>query len=111
MINTPLAEAHYPVFSIDDHAGALAMTRHLLDAGHRRIAFIAGRAVLGESGEGCGLRWRALDTAMSTPAAACVAAGVAALNDFSVTADGGRVLFSSTRREQDIAVAALRPSR
>ncbi|WP_343653486.1 substrate-binding domain-containing protein, partial [Stenotrophomonas sp.] len=32
----------HPVLSIDDHAGAMAMTRHLLDAGHRRIAFISG---------------------------------------------------------------------
>ena len=78
--------------------------------GGRRIAFIAGRAVLGESGEGCGLRWRALDAAASTPQVACLTTG-AALNDFSVAVDGGRVLFSSTRREQDIAVAALRPSR
>ncbi|HEX7989498.1 MAG TPA: LacI family DNA-binding transcriptional regulator [Stenotrophomonas sp.] len=44
LINTPLAEAQYPVFSIDDHAGALSMTRHLLEIGHRRIAFIAGPA-------------------------------------------------------------------
>ncbi len=42
LINTPLAEAQYPVFSIDDHAGALSMTRYLLETGHRRIAFIAG---------------------------------------------------------------------
>ncbi|MGV8960402.1 MAG: LacI family DNA-binding transcriptional regulator [Stenotrophomonas sp.] len=42
LINTPLADPRYPGFSIDDHAGALTMTRHLLDAGHRRIAFIGG---------------------------------------------------------------------
>ncbi len=35
------AGAH-PTFAIDNHAGALAMTNHLLDAGHRRIAFVAG---------------------------------------------------------------------
>lgn len=29
-------------FAIDNHAGAVAITRHLLDAGYRRIAFIAG---------------------------------------------------------------------
>jgi len=44
LINTPVAEEHYPVFSIDDRAGALAMTQYLLDAGYRRIAFIAGPA-------------------------------------------------------------------
>lgn len=42
LINTPLPDPRYTGFSIDDHAGAVAMTRHLLDAGHRRIAFIAG---------------------------------------------------------------------
>lgn len=44
LINTPLATAQYPLFSIDDHAGALSMTRHLLEGGHRRIAFICGPA-------------------------------------------------------------------
>ena len=29
-------------FVIDNHAGAFAITQHLLDCGHRRIAFIAG---------------------------------------------------------------------
>jgi len=42
LINTYLPEQEHPVLSIDDHAGAVAMTRHLLDAGHRRIAFISG---------------------------------------------------------------------
>ena len=32
----------HPRFAIDNHAGAFAMTAHLLDAGYRRIAFIAG---------------------------------------------------------------------
>lgn len=32
----------YPTFSIDNHAGAFAITCHLLQGGHRRIAFIAG---------------------------------------------------------------------
>ncbi|MGO4553751.1 LacI family DNA-binding transcriptional regulator, partial [Stenotrophomonas sp. 2YAF22] len=42
LINTYLPGQDHPVLSIDDHAGAMAMTRHLLDAGHRRIAFISG---------------------------------------------------------------------
>ncbi|KRG42738.1 LacI family transcriptional regulator [Stenotrophomonas pictorum JCM 9942] len=42
LINTPLPEGGYPAFTIDNHAGALAMTRYLLGAGYRRIAFIAG---------------------------------------------------------------------
>lgn len=42
LINTPLADAGLAAFSIDDHAGAQAMTRHLLERGHRRIAFIGG---------------------------------------------------------------------
>ncbi|MGB3392410.1 MAG: LacI family DNA-binding transcriptional regulator [Stenotrophomonas sp.] len=42
LINTPMPGGQYPVFGIGDHAGAMAMTRHLLGLGHRRIAFIAG---------------------------------------------------------------------
>ncbi|PPU96200.1 LacI family transcriptional regulator [Xanthomonas populi] len=42
LINAHLPGADYPVLSIDDHAGAIAMTEHLLCAGHRRIAFIGG---------------------------------------------------------------------
>lgn len=34
LINTYLPEQDHPVLSIDDHAGAMAMTRHLLDVGH-----------------------------------------------------------------------------
>ncbi|KQN06858.1 LacI family DNA-binding transcriptional regulator [Sphingomonas sp. Leaf25] len=39
---------------IDDFAAAKAMTRHLLDQGHRRIGFIRGNPNNGASGE----RWR-----------------------------------------------------
>lgn len=42
LINTPLPNPRYQGFNIDDHAGAMSMTHHLLEAGHRRIAFIAG---------------------------------------------------------------------
>ncbi|MFT4246820.1 MAG: LacI family DNA-binding transcriptional regulator [Pseudomonas sp.] len=42
LINTRVPDDQHPVLSIDDHAGAVAMTEHLLAAGHRRIAFIAG---------------------------------------------------------------------
>jgi len=34
----------HPRFAIDNHAGALAMTEHLLGVGYRRIAFVAGPA-------------------------------------------------------------------
>ena len=44
LINTQLTEATYPVLSIDNHGGAVAMVRHLAEAGHRRIAFICGPA-------------------------------------------------------------------
>jgi LacI family transcriptional regulator len=42
LINTHLPDATYPVLSIDNFGGAMAMTRHLVEAGHRRIAFIGG---------------------------------------------------------------------
>ncbi|KAB7766060.1 LacI family DNA-binding transcriptional regulator [Xanthomonas maliensis] len=42
LVNTHVPGSAYPVLSIDDHAGAMAMTEHLLSLGHRRIAFIGG---------------------------------------------------------------------
>src|SRR5690606_38952504 len=39
-----LAGAGLPAVSVDNHGGAREMVRHLVDAGHRRIAFIAGPA-------------------------------------------------------------------
>jgi len=35
-------DAAHPRFAINNHAGAFAMTEHLIAAGHERIAFIAG---------------------------------------------------------------------
>ena len=78
--------------------------------GGRRLALVGGRALLGESGEGCGLRWTAIDVGAPVRPAACVVAG-RPLHDFSVAADGARVLFSSSRNDQDIAIATLLPSR
>ena len=42
LISTRQDEPAWPVFEIDNHAGAGAMTRHLLSLGHRHIAFIGG---------------------------------------------------------------------
>ena len=42
LMNTALADSDRPSIGVDNHGGAKAMMRHLLDAGHRRIAFIAG---------------------------------------------------------------------
>ena len=42
LVNTRQSTPQWPALEIDDHAGAMAMTRHLLAQGHRRIAFIAG---------------------------------------------------------------------
>jgi LacI family transcriptional regulator len=41
MLGGDTSGAH-PRFAIDNHAGAYAMTEHLIAAGHRRIAFVAG---------------------------------------------------------------------
>ena len=38
------ANRDHPSFEIDNFAGAFAITRHLLDSGRRRIAFVAGPA-------------------------------------------------------------------
>lgn len=42
LINTRQDEPSWPAFEIDNHAGAVAMTAHLLSLGHRHIAFIGG---------------------------------------------------------------------
>ena len=42
LMNASVGHSRYPTISIDNHGGALAMIRHLIACGHRRIAFIAG---------------------------------------------------------------------
>ncbi len=44
LINTQLPESGYPTLSIDNYRGATAMVEHLVESGHRRIAFIGGPA-------------------------------------------------------------------
>ncbi len=42
LINTRLPEGGQSSFAVDNHGGALAMTRHLISRGHRHVAFISG---------------------------------------------------------------------
>ena len=42
LINTHLANAKQASLSIDNYGGAVQMVRHLVECGHRKIAFIAG---------------------------------------------------------------------
>jgi len=42
LMNTQLDAGGYSTINIDNHGGAVAMVRHLLGRGHRRIAHIAG---------------------------------------------------------------------
>ncbi len=42
LINTHLPDAGFCALSIDNYGGARTMTRHLIDSGYRRIAFVAG---------------------------------------------------------------------
>ncbi|OOG57911.1 LacI family DNA-binding transcriptional regulator [Rhodanobacter sp. C03] len=44
LLNSAVKSSAYSVLNIDNHGGACAMVRHLLDAGHTRIAHIAGPA-------------------------------------------------------------------
>lgn len=43
MICRDIADIAVPIVRGDDYAGALALTRHLIAGGHRRIAFVGGR--------------------------------------------------------------------
>jgi len=42
LMNSCLPDAEHNSISVDNYGGARVMVRHLVDAGHRRIAFIAG---------------------------------------------------------------------
>lgn len=42
LMNTSLADGAHAAIRVDNYNGARAMMRHLLEAGHRRVAFIAG---------------------------------------------------------------------
>ena len=42
LMNTRIAEGSYAALSVDNYGGATAMMQHLVDAGHRRIAFVSG---------------------------------------------------------------------
>lgn len=44
LIDRPLKGSSMSSVSIDNRAGTVAMTRHLLDQGHRRLVFVAGPA-------------------------------------------------------------------
>ena len=42
LMNTQVAGGAHSSFAVDNHGGACAMVRHLVERGHRSIAFIAG---------------------------------------------------------------------
>jgi LacI family transcriptional regulator len=42
LLNSAVKSARYPVLNIDNRAGAVAMVKHLVEAGRKRVAFIAG---------------------------------------------------------------------
>jgi LacI family transcriptional regulator len=44
LMNTRIASGSYAALSVDNHGGAAAMMRYLIDSGYRRIAFIGGPA-------------------------------------------------------------------
>ena len=42
LLNSAVKNPAYHVLNVDNHAGAVAMVTHLIQAGHARVAFIAG---------------------------------------------------------------------
>jgi len=42
LMNTCVAGGRHSSFAVDNHGGACAMVRHLVECGHRAIAFVAG---------------------------------------------------------------------
>jgi LacI family transcriptional regulator len=51
LMNTRLAGDARPKLDIDNHGGAFAMMRHLVEAGHRRVVFIRGPEDNHDAGE------------------------------------------------------------
>lgn len=51
LVNYWRAPTPLPVVRADNYEGAYALTRHLIDLGHRRIAFVRGTAYSGQSQE------------------------------------------------------------
>jgi LacI family transcriptional regulator len=42
LMNTRVADGKHSSFAVDNYGGAFAMVKHLVDRGHRHIAFVAG---------------------------------------------------------------------
>lgn len=42
LMNTHVAGGRHSTFAVDNHGGAYAMVRHLVERGHRSLAFVAG---------------------------------------------------------------------
>ena len=42
LLDSPVKSTRYPVLNIDNRAGAIAMVRHLIEAGYQQVAFISG---------------------------------------------------------------------
>jgi LacI family transcriptional regulator len=51
LVNTYVEQHHMDVINFDNYGGARAVTQHLLDLGHRRIALIKGPAVARDAQE------------------------------------------------------------
>ena len=101
-LNCRLVSPGFDSISIDNYGGAIAMVRHLLSLGHRRIAFIKGPDRNFEASE----RLRGYQDAMR---AAGTAAGdaVEIAGDFTEAAgaDGARIAIGSRSRPTAIFAA------
>jgi LacI family transcriptional regulator len=101
LINTHLPEASYPVLSIDNYGGAVAMTRHLVEAGHRHIAFIGGPEGNFDASE----RLRGYRDALKELLPS--AAGIEMPGDFSEASgyEAGKLILASSHRPDAIFAA------
>lgn len=100
LMNTPVGSGRHASLRVDNHAGALAVTRHLLETGRRRLAHIAGPDANFESSE----RRRGW---LEAQAAAGVEAGMLESGDFSEEAgyEAGRRLTAAPLRPHAVFAA------
>lgn len=101
-IDPHTGRADLPTVESDSFGGALAATRHLIEIGHRRIAFLAGRPDLRSAGlRDAGYR-RALGDAGITVDPSLIGVG---RYDLETTRESARVLLAGARRPTAVFAA------
>lgn len=99
LLNCDIGRTAFPSVRVDNYGGAFAMVRHLMELGHRRIAFVTGPAGNHDAAE----RLRGYREALSRQAGAC---GWEVAGDFREEGGYGAALRVLRRKSPPTAVFA-----